>query len=148
MAGSAESISHDSRNRPQRAGKQEEMLVIETNIDDMNPQFFDHVMDRLFAAGARDVFFSPIQMKKNRPAMLVRIIAEPRDRDKLAKILFEETTTIGLRYYSVGRMILKRTETTIKTRFGDVKVKIVQEPSGEKRISPEYDELKRIANRQ
>ena len=126
--------------------QQEEMLVIETNIDDMNPQFYDHVMDRLFTAGARDVFFSPIQMKKNRPAVLVRVIAEPSDRDKLAKILFEETTTIGLRYYSVGRLILKRTETTIETRFGDVKVKILQEPSGEKRISPEYDELKRIAN--
>jgi uncharacterized protein (TIGR00299 family) protein len=126
--------------------QQEEMLVIETNIDDMNPQYYDHVMERLFSAGARDVFFSAIQMKKNRPAMLVRVIAEPRDRDKLAKILFEETTTIGLRYYSVGRLILKRTETTIKTRFGDLKVKILQEPSGEKRVSPEYDELKRLAN--
>jgi uncharacterized protein (TIGR00299 family) protein len=125
--------------------RQEEMLVIETNIDDMNPQFFEHVMDRLFATGARDVFFSPIQMKKNRPAVLVRVIAEPQDRDSLAKILFEETTTIGLRYHSVGRIILDRTETTVKTRFGDVKVKIWQEPSGEKRISPEYDELKRIA---
>jgi hypothetical protein len=126
--------------------RQEEMLVIETNIDDMNPQFFDHVMERLFAAGARDVFFAPIQMKKNRPAVLVRVIAEPLDRDRLAKILFEETTTIGVRYYPVGRIILKRTEGTIKTRFGDVKVKILQEPSGEKRISPEYDELKRIAD--
>jgi pyridinium-3,5-bisthiocarboxylic acid mononucleotide nickel chelatase len=126
--------------------RQEEMLVIETNIDDMNPQFFDHVMERLFAAGARDVFFSPIQMKKNRPAVLVRVIAEPLDRDRLAKILFEETTTIGVRYYPVGRIILKRTEGTIKTRFGDVKVKILQELSGEKRISPEYDELKRIAD--
>jgi hypothetical protein len=125
--------------------QQEEMLVIETNIDDMNPQFFEHVMDRLFAAGARDVFFSPIQMKKNRPAVLLQVIAEPRDRDRLAKILFEETTTIGLRYHSVGRIILNRTEATIKTRFGDVRVKIFQEPSGEKRISPEYDELKRIA---
>jgi pyridinium-3,5-bisthiocarboxylic acid mononucleotide nickel chelatase len=125
--------------------QQEEMLVIETNIDDMNPQFFDHVMDRLFAAGARDVFFSPIQMKKNRPAVLVRVIAETRDRDKLAKILFEETTTIGLRYHSVGRMILKRSENTIKTRFGNVKVKILHEPDGDTRISPEYDELKRIA---
>jgi uncharacterized protein (TIGR00299 family) protein len=125
--------------------QQEEMLVIETNIDDMNPQFFEHVMDRLFAGGARDVFFSPIQMKKNRPAVLVRVIAELQDRDRLAKILFEETTTIGLRYHSVGRIILNRTEATIKTRFGDVKVKILQEPSGEKRITPEYDELKRIA---
>jgi uncharacterized protein (TIGR00299 family) protein len=125
--------------------QQEEMLVIETNIDDMNPQFFEHVMDRLFAGGARDVFFSPIQMKKNRPAVLVRVIAELQDRDRLAKILFEETTTIGLRYHSVGRIILDRTEATIKTRFGDVKVKIFQEPGGEKRITPEYDELKRIA---
>ena len=125
--------------------RQEEMLVIETNIDDMNPQFFEHVMDQLFAAGARDVFFSPIQMKKNRPAVLVRVIAEQRDRDRLAKILFEETTTIGLRYHSVSRIILNRTEEIIKTRFGDVKVKLWQEPSGEKRISPEYDELKRIA---
>ena len=84
MAGSSESVSACSRNR--RSGwQQEEMLVIETNIDDMNPQFFEHVMDRLFEAGARDVFFSPIQMKKNRPAVLVRVIAEPRDRDRLAK---------------------------------------------------------------
>jgi uncharacterized protein (TIGR00299 family) protein len=126
--------------------QQEEMLVIETNIDDMNPQFFEHVMDRLFAAGARDVFFSPIQMKKNRPAVLLQVIAEPRDRDRLAKILFEETTTIGLRYHSVGRIILNRTEATIKTRFGDVRIKILQEPNGEKRISPEYDDLKRIAS--
>ena len=126
--------------------QQEEMLVIETNIDDMNPQFFDYVMERLFANGARDVFFSPIQMKKNRPAVLVRVIANPQDRNKLAKILFEETTTIGVRYYSVGRMILRRSEQTIKTRFGDVRVKILHEPDGQTRISPEYDELKRIAN--
>lgn len=125
--------------------QEEEMLVIETNIDDMNPQFYDHVIDRLFAAGARDVFLSPIQMKKNRPAVLVRVIAEPRDRDKLANILFEDTTTIGLRYYSVGRMILKRTSQALKTRFGNVTVKIVEEPNGEKRISPEYEELKRLA---
>ena len=63
----------------------EEMLVIETNIDDMNPQFYDHAMDRLFAAGARDVFLSPIQMKKNRPATLLSVIAEPGDREKLVE---------------------------------------------------------------
>ncbi|MEX0804019.1 MAG: nickel pincer cofactor biosynthesis protein LarC [Candidatus Binatia bacterium] len=125
--------------------QQEEMLVIETNIDDMNPQFYDHVMDRLFASGARDVFLSPIQMKKNRPAVLLRVIAEPSDKEKLAQILFAETTTIGLRYYPVGRLILKRTAQNVKTRFGNVKVKVLEEPSGEKRISPEYDELKRIA---
>ncbi len=125
--------------------KQEEMLVIETNIDDMNPEFYDYVLDRLFAAGARDVFLSPIQMKKNRPATLLRVIAEPAKRDQLAEILFHETSTIGIRYYPVGRMILIRTSDTVKTRFGTVRIKIIEESDRTKRATPEYDDLKRIA---
>ena len=121
------------------------MLVIETNIDDMNPQFYDHVMDRLFAAGARDVFLAPIQMKKNRPATLLSVIAEPRDREKLAEIIFQETSTIGVRYYPVSRLILKRESKKVKTRFGEVTVKVVEQPDGSKRMTPEYDELKRLA---
>ena len=70
---------------PTLSWSQEEMLVIETNIDDMNPELYDYVFDRLFAAGARDVFLSPIQMKKNRPGTLLRVIAEPKDRDTLAR---------------------------------------------------------------
>ncbi|MGE5219593.1 MAG: nickel pincer cofactor biosynthesis protein LarC [Chloroflexota bacterium] len=123
----------------------EEMLVIETNIDDMNPQYYDHVMDRLFAAGARDVFFTPIQMKKNRPATLLSVIAEPHDRIKLVEIIFRETTTIGIRCYPVKRTILKRVSKKVKTRFGEVVVKVVEQPGGSKRITPEYDDLKRIA---
>src|SRR5207244_5879530 len=107
--------------------EQDEMLVIETNIDDMNPEFYDYVLDRLFAAGARDVFLSPNQMKKNRPATLLRVIAEPAKRDQLAEILFHETSTIGIRYYPVGRMILSRTSDTVKTRFGTVRIKIIEE---------------------
>jgi uncharacterized protein (DUF111 family) len=125
---------------------QEEMIVIETNIDDMNPEFYDHVLDRLFAAGARDVFLSPIQMKKNRPGTLLRVIADPSKRDQLARILFHETSTIGIRYYPVGRIILSRTAQTVKTRFGAVRVKVVQQPDGTKRATPEYDDLKRIAS--
>jgi pyridinium-3,5-bisthiocarboxylic acid mononucleotide nickel chelatase len=124
----------------------EEMLVIETNIDDMNPEFYDYVLDRLFAAGARDVHFSSIQMKKNRPGILLRVIAEPAKRDALAKILFHETSTIGIRYYPVGRMTLKRTAHRVKTRFGTVRVKIIVEPDGTTRATPEYDDLKRIAS--
>ena len=123
----------------------EEMLAMETNIDDMNPQFYDHVMDRLFATGARDVFLSPIQMKKNRPATLLRIIAEPRDREKLAQVLFVETSTLGIRTYPVARMILKRSSAVVKTKYGPVRIKITQEPSGATRATPEYDDLKRIA---
>lgn len=125
--------------------KQEEMLVIETNIDDMNPEFYDYVIERLFTAGARDVFLSAIQMKKNRPGTLLRVIAEPSNREKIAKIMFRETSTIGLRYYPVNRMILKRATKKVKTRFGPVRVKIVEEPDGTKRATPEYDDLKRVA---
>ncbi len=127
------------------AWQQEEMQVIETNIDDMNPQLYDHVMDRLFEAGARDVFLSSIQMKKNRPATLLTVICAPSSRDSLAKIIFEETSTIGIRSYPVSRMILKRETKRVKTRFGEVMVKIVEQPDGSTRATPEYDDLKRIA---
>ena len=125
--------------------KQEEMLVIETNIDDMNPQFFDHVMERLFAAGARDVFLAPIQMKKNRPATLLTVICEPTRHDRLAQIILQETTSIGVRYYPVSRLILKRETRKVKTRYGEVAVKVALQPDGTKRATPEYDDLKRIA---
>jgi uncharacterized protein (TIGR00299 family) protein len=123
----------------------DEMLVLETNIDDMNPEIYDYVMDRLFAAGARDVSLSPIQMKKNRPGTLLRIIGEPSTRDKLAEIIFKETSTIGIRYYPVNRMVLKRVPLRLKTRFGPVRVKMVEEPGGEKRAVPEYDEMRKLA---
>jgi uncharacterized protein (TIGR00299 family) protein len=130
---------HDS------SAQREEMLVIETNIDDMNPQLYDHVMDRLFAGGARDVFLSSIQMKKNRPAILLSVICEPLRHGDLEKILFQETSTIGVRSYPVSRTILKRESKKVKTPFGDVTVKIVEGPDGRKRATPEYDDLKRIA---
>lgn len=127
------------------AALKEEMLLLETNIDDMNPQLYDYVMERLFSAGARDVFFTPIQMKKNRPATLLSVIAKPQDREKLAKIIFQETSTIGIRSHPVQRMILPRASKKVKTRFGEVTVKVVEQPDGRKRTTPEYDELKRIA---
>jgi uncharacterized protein (TIGR00299 family) protein len=125
---------------------QEEMLVIETNIDDMNPELYDYVFDRLLAAGARDVFLSPIQMKKNRPGTLLRVIAEPKDRDTLARTIFSETSTIGVRYHPVGRIILKRKSENLKTPYGTIRVKVVEEPNGINRVAPEYDDLKRIAS--
>jgi uncharacterized protein (TIGR00299 family) protein len=127
------------------SSQREEMLVLETNIDDMNPQLYDYVFDRLFEAGARDVFLSSIQMKKNRPATLLTVICEPPRRGAIEKILFQETSTIGVRSYPVNRTILGRRSKKIKTRFGDVTVKIVDQPDGGKRTTPEYDDLKRIA---
>jgi uncharacterized protein (DUF111 family) len=84
-------------------------------------------------------------MKKNRPGTLLSVIAEPSLREKLSGIIFRETSTIGIRYYPVNRMILKRALKKVKTRFGTVKVKIIEEPDGTKRATPEYEDLKRIA---
>lgn len=123
----------------------EAMLVMETNIDDMNPQHFDHVMARLIAAGARDVFLAPVQMKKNRPATLLTVLCDNSQRDRLAAVILQETTSIGLRYYPVRRMVLERQLQKVKTRYGEVTVKIVTQPDGTKRATPEYDDLKRIA---
>jgi uncharacterized protein (TIGR00299 family) protein len=131
----------------ENASRHEEMLLLETNIDDMNPEIYDYVVERLFQAGARDVFLAPIQMKKNRPGTLLSIIAEPTKRDELAQVVFRETSTIGIRYYPVRRMILKRVSRAIKTRFGKVRVKMIEEPDGLTRAAPEYEDLKRIAAR-
>lgn len=125
--------------------RNEEMVVLETNIDDMNPQFYDHVMDRLFAAGARDVFLAPVQMKKNRPATLLTVICEPARRAALAEMILQETSTIGVRYYPVGRIILKRSSASVTTKYGPIRVKVIEEPDGSRRATPEYDDLKRVA---
>lgn len=130
---------------PARSAAHEEMLVIETNIDDMNPQLYDHVMERLFSAGARDVYLAPIQMKKNRPATLLSVICSPHALEALCRTLLQETTTIGVRYYPVQRMILARETKTVKTRFGNVRAKIVTQPDGSQRAAPEYDDLKKLA---
>jgi uncharacterized protein (TIGR00299 family) protein len=127
------------------AWKSDEMLMLETNIDDMNPEIYDYVFERLFNAGARDVFLQPIQMKKNRPGTLLRILAELADRDRLARIVFHETSTIGMRYYPVRRLVLNRATDRVKTKFGEVRVKLIEAPDGSFRATPEYEDLKRIA---
>ena len=123
----------------------ERMLVMETHIDDMNPELYDYVLERLFAAGARDVTLSPVQMKKNRPGTLLRVVAEPELRDALAGIVLGETSTLGVRCYLVDRLVLPRTTLKLKTRFGTLTVKVAEEPGGAKRATPEYDEVRKIA---
>lgn len=131
--------------REESSWEYDTMMILEANIDDMNPELYEYVIDRLFAAGARDVFLSSIQMKKSRPGTLLRIIAEAVLRDKLAEIVFRETTTIGLRYYPVERLTLKRRTSRVNTKFGPVKIKIIEEPGGTRRATPEYEDLRRIA---
>jgi pyridinium-3,5-bisthiocarboxylic acid mononucleotide nickel chelatase len=124
----------------------DEMIEISANIDDLSPQIYDHVMNRLFDAGARDVTLTPTMMKKSRPAVTIGVIAEAARRDAIAEIIFAETSTIGLRFHAVGRLKLYREIHEVETRWGKVRVKVSgahgREPAT---ISPEYDDCRRIA---
>jgi hypothetical protein len=121
------------------------LLLIETNLDDLNPELYEHVMERLFAAGARDVFFAPIHMKKNRPAVLLSVLADPERRDALTQVLFDETSTLGVRLVPVERLRIEREVRGVETPFGRVRVKIGKDPGGHVNVAPEYDDCKRLA---
>jgi pyridinium-3,5-bisthiocarboxylic acid mononucleotide nickel chelatase len=101
----------------------DEMVEIQTNIDDLNPQIYDHVMERLFAAGARDATITPVIMKKGRPGVTLAVIAEASDRERIAAVLFAETSTIGIRSHPVQRLKLERAIVTVATRWGEIRVK-------------------------
>jgi uncharacterized protein (DUF111 family) len=122
------------------------LLLLETNLDDLNPELYEHVMERLFAEGARDVFFAPIHMKKNRPAVLLSVLADPARREALVRVLFEETSTLGVRVSPVERLRIERETREIETRFGRVRVKIGKGPGGVANVAPEYEDCKRVAN--
>lgn len=118
---------------------------IETNIDDMNPQNFEYVVERLFKEGALDAYTAPIQMKKSRHAVLLTVLARPEDTERLSSLIFSETTTIGVRVHTADRFKLDRKLSTVKTKYGDVPVKISRAPGGITTSSPEYDECVKIA---
>ncbi len=120
-------------------------IVIECNIDDMNPQYYEHLMECLFAAGAYDVFFVPVQMKKNRPGVLLQVLTDRKNLDALSRLVLTETTSIGLRYHGVDRVTLARHEETVKTPWGKFRVKVVVLPDGTRRARPEFDDLRRAA---
>jgi uncharacterized protein (TIGR00299 family) protein len=122
-----------------------EMVQIETNIDDMNPQFYGYIMEKLFAAGARDVFLTPIQMKKNRPATLLGIIANRRDEAALAELVLRETTTLGLRVQPIDRYEAQREFRQIQTPYGNLTVKLKILDGKVVQSVPEYDECLRLA---
>jgi uncharacterized protein (DUF111 family) len=123
----------------------DEVTVIETNIDDMNPEVFGFVPEKLFREGAKDVFMTPVFMKKNRPGTLLTVICDDVSAEKLIEIILNETTTIGVRIYRASRRKLNREQKTAVTEYGDVEVKVVNVNSGI-RITPEYDDCARIAS--
>ena len=123
----------------------ERITVLETNIDDMNPEFYDHLMDRLLSQGALDAYLTPIYMKKNRPATMVTVLAPAQHREELLTILFQETTTLGVRIWETERRCLARETREVETQFGKVRVKIGRLGDRITTIAPEYEDCRRLA---
>jgi pyridinium-3,5-bisthiocarboxylic acid mononucleotide nickel chelatase len=117
--------------------------IIEANIDDSSPQVLGYALDRLMEAGALDVSLSPLQMKKNRPGSLLRVIARPQDQEALAQLLFAETSTLGLRIYTAERRVEERRIVEVETQFGKIRIKV----SGHGHFAPEYEDCRAIAAR-
>ena len=124
---------------------QETITVLEANIDDLNPQVFGYAMDRLLEEGALDAFGMPVQMKKNRPGMLLTALCRPEDAAKLTQLLFTETTTLGVRRREEQRQTLARNWVTVATRWGDVRLKVASMNGTITNYAPDYEDCRRIA---
>lgn len=123
------------------------VVCLETNLDDLVPEHFDHLMERLLEAGALDVGVQHLQMKKNRPGFLLRVLARPADRLPLARLLFAESTAIGVRVVEAERVVLPRESRRVDTPFGRLRVKIAWDGQGGAQVSAEYDDCKRAARK-
>lgn len=119
--------------------------IVETCIDDMNPEIFGFVMERLFDEGALDVYWIPVFMKKNRPGTMIHVVCEMNKREKIIQRLLSETTTLGVRYYNAQRNMLKRDMIEIETSYGTIPIKRIKESDGSHRLIPEYEVCKKIA---
>lgn len=123
----------------------ERLLLLETSIDDMNPELYGHLMDRLLSAGALDVNVLPAQMKKNRPGQLLRVLLSEGLRDTVIQILFSESTSLGIRIQEVERVSLPRSTIRVQSHYGRLTVKVATDPQGDLILTPEYESCRRAA---
>ncbi len=140
-------VGEDGNDNGKRDGQiiEEELYVIETTIDDMPPEYSGYIFEKLFNTGALDVCHIPVQMKKNRPGTRVEVICKKENLYNIIDIIFQESTTTGIRFHKVKRAILKRERVKIKTKFGEIFAKKVTNPDNSIEIMPEYEEMKKIA---
>jgi uncharacterized protein (TIGR00299 family) protein len=127
------------------AGFDEEIAVIEANLDDMNPQIYGYFLEKALAAGALDVYTTPVQMKKNRPGTLLTVLCKPQDTNTIMSLIFAETTTFGARTYRAQRRTLPREFLSVATAFGDVRIKISRVNGRILHVAPEYDDCRMLA---
>lgn len=140
-------IEEKRENRPEESSRQDEIYKLETNIDDCTGELLGYTMDNLMSAGARDVHFTPVYMKKNRPAYMLTVICDEAHIKKMEQIIFEETTTIGIRRMRMERTVLEREETVIALERGEVKAKKCTLPDGQVRLYPEYESVAELARK-
>jgi uncharacterized protein (TIGR00299 family) protein len=131
--------------RMESAAPAASVCLIEANIDDMSPQIAGHLAEQALAAGALDVYFTPVQMKKNRAGTLVTLVVEPADRERLARLLFAESTTIGVRFLAAERRALDRAQVPVQTDYGPVRVKVSRLEGEVLNFAPEYEDCLKIA---
>jgi uncharacterized protein (TIGR00299 family) protein len=141
ISGTPADLKTDLRERLQA----DEIIILETCIDDMNPELFGFIMERLFADGAMDVYWIPVQMKKSRPGTMVQVLCAEACKERLIERLLTETTSLGVRYYKAGRRLLLREQCTVRTSLGEIQVKRVKDLDGGFRFIPEYEVCKKIA---
>jgi len=127
--------------------EQDTITVIQTNIDDLPPISYERLFERLLQRGALDVYITPIQMKKSRPGVLLTVLCEIHLKGAMASIIFDETTTFGMRFHEVDRYKLERKVNKVKTKYGAIRIKVGRSPEGIKTVSPEYEDCKKIASR-
>jgi uncharacterized protein (TIGR00299 family) protein len=127
------------------ASGDERLIIVETNIDDMSPQIYGYVMEQAFARGALDCYFTSVQMKKNRPGVVVSILCRPHERDSMCELLLAETTTLGVRFYEVLRRALARETTSVETEFGPIDVKVARLNGRVVKAMPEYEQCRAAA---
>jgi uncharacterized protein (DUF111 family) len=125
-----------------------DIIVLEANIDDLNPQLYPYIMDKLFVAGALDVWLQPVIMKKGRPGNVLSVLAEQAKLDAITSIILAETSSIGVRYYSASRIVSERNFVTVATEFGQAKVKVCYVQGRVSNVTPEYEDLKKLAAEQ
>jgi uncharacterized protein (DUF111 family) len=123
----------------------EEIAILEANVDDMTPQIFGYVMERLLAAGALDAFGTPVQMKKSRPGMLLTVLCRPGHSRDLMKLIFDETTTLGVRQRLETRAALARRHVTVATQWGEIRMKLAGVNGSISNYAPEYEDCRRVA---
>jgi uncharacterized protein (DUF111 family) len=123
----------------------EEISVLEANVDDMSPQVFAYAMERALQEGALDAFGTPVQMKKNRPGMLLTVLCRPEDSQRLTKMILAETTTLGVRMRQESRAALTRRHVSVSTKWGDIRMKLANLNGTISNYAPEYEDCSRIA---